>query len=285
MNRERRQPKSWFKRLGALVAVLVAGYMAVRLGFEFWRWAGVPADAPRIAVSLDDSWLDTLGVTRSTYDQAMARAGGRLVTLMPPEEGPVDAHEVGALLDRLDIQGLLLSGGGDVDPALYGGDPETGLLVDRLRDDFEAALIHEAAARDIPILGICRGCQIFNVAFGGTLANLRDDPELKGEHFSVSGHSVNILEDSALAGILGTTRLDHVLSFHGQAVDAPGENVRVAATGPGGVIEAVECRENEQGAWIIGIQWHPEMTLTGDTQNALFQALVQAARASVPRAP
>ncbi len=268
----------WLKRIGALLALVVALYMAARLGFEYWRRARLPADAPRIAISLDDSWLNELGITRSTYDQAMARAGGLLLTLTPPEEGPVISDEVGALLDELKIQGILLSGGGDVDPALYGGDEDAGFLVDRLRDDFEIALIHEAMERDLPILGICRGCQILNVAFGGTLTNLRDDSSLKDKHFSLNGHAVDIAETSVLADILGTTHLDDVYSFHGQAVGALGKDVRAVATGPGNTIEAVECGETSEGAWVIGIQWHPEMALTDDTQNALFTALVQAAR-------
>jgi putative glutamine amidotransferase len=283
MSKQPKRRMSWLKRIGALVVVIVAVYMGVRLGFEFWRWAGVPADAPRIAISMDDTWLNTLGITRSTYDQAMARAGGRLVTLVPPVEGPATAHEVGALLDRLRIQGILLSGGGDVDPVLYGGDPGTGILVNRVRDDFEIALIHEAAARGIPILGICRGCQILNVAFNGTLTNLRDDSELKGRHFSVSGHPVDVAEDSVLAGILGAPHIDHVHSFHGQAVADAGKGVRTVATGPGDIVEAIECGDTSEGAWVIGIQWHPEMALTDDTQNALFDALVKAAEEHNPK--
>jgi len=262
--------------VAALVAAAVL-YALTRLAFHAWMDARLPADAPRIAFSLDDTWLNELGVTDTTYQQAMTRAGGRLVRFEPDVAGSpeVDPDAVAGLLSRERIKGVLLTGGGDVDPALYGGDPDGAMMINRLRDDFEIALIRTADARGLPILGICRGCQILNVAFGGTLRNLRDEGELKGAHFTFTGHALELDEESLLAELLGVAQLDNVYSFHGQAVARPGEGVRVAATGPGGVVEAVEAGTD---GWIVGIQWHPEMAVSDDTQNRLFKAFVQEAR-------
>jgi len=209
----------------------------------------------------------------------LTRAGARLITLEPDDAGSskVDPEKVKALLDSNQIDGVLLSGGGDVDPELYGGDPDKAMLIKRHRDNFEIALIKEARTRYLPIRGICRGCQILNVAFGGTLRNLRDDELLSGNHFTVSGHAVEVSESSRLAGILGVSRLTDVHSFHGQAVDRLGENISIAATANDGVIEAIEVDAENDETWIFGVQWHPEMALSDETQNRLFHAFVEQA--------
>jgi len=272
--------RRWFLWIGIVAILIVAGYALTRLGFQLWTLAVLPDDAPRIAFSLDDTWLNTLGITDSTYQQALARAGGRLIRFEPDVAGSpvVDLDRVKLLLDEHEIDGVLLSGGGDVDPALYGGHEDSGFLVNRLRDDFEIALIHAARARGLPILGICRGCQILNVAFGGTLRNLRADAELKGAHFTFTGHPLEIREGSRLADIFGLTRFDEVHSFHGQAVDEVGSDLRATATGPEGVIEAIEGDADNHETWIIGVQWHPEMAPTDVTQNELFIAFVDQCR-------
>jgi putative glutamine amidotransferase len=172
---------------------------------------------------------------------------------------------------------MLLPGGGDVDPDLYGGDPNATMLVHRLRDDFEIALINAAREKGLPILGICRGCQIINVALGGTVRNLRLEPEIKKQHFVLNGHPVDIRPGSELTNILGVTRLEKVISLHGNAVGEPAPGVRVAATGPGGVIEAIEADSAGKRSWIIGIQWHPEMTLDKRVQHRVFDTLVDRA--------
>jgi len=147
-----------------------------------------------------------------------------------------------------------------------------------LRDDFEIELIRAAARRDLPILGICRGCQILNVAFGGTLRNLRNEEVLNKTHLTLSGHSVELVPESRLADILGVTHLEDVISLHGQAVDRPGEGVTIVGTGDGGVAEAVEVAPAGADAWIIGIQWHPELALIDDVQNRLFAEFIDQAR-------
>ncbi|MBN2132182.1 MAG: gamma-glutamyl-gamma-aminobutyrate hydrolase family protein, partial [Sedimentisphaerales bacterium] len=155
------------------------------------------------------------------------------------------------------------------------------MLVHRLRDDFEIALIHAAKERGLPILGICRGCQILNVALGGTVRNLREEPDVKGHHFDLSGHAVELVPDSALAEILGVTSLPKVVSLHGQAVGTLGEGVRIAATGPGGTVEAIEADTAAGRGWMIGLQWHPELTLDEEIQHSVFKALVNRARQTV----
>jgi putative glutamine amidotransferase len=173
---------------------------------------------------------------------------------------------------------VILAGGGDVDPALYGGDPNATVLVHRLRDDFEIALFHAARKKGMPIVGICRGCQVINVAMGGTLRNLRLEPENEKKHLVLKGHAVDIAPDSKLAEIFGVTRLENVVSTHGNSVAVPGAGVRIVATGPGGIVEAIEADSGGNEGWIVGIQWHPEMTLDKKVQHKVFNSLVDRAR-------
>jgi gamma-glutamyl-gamma-aminobutyrate hydrolase PuuD len=147
-----------------------------------------------------------------------------------------------------------------------------------LRDDFEIALFGAAREKGLPIVGICRGCQLINVAMGGTVRNLRLEPELNKKHLVLRGHTVDVVPDSELAGILGVTRLEKVVSTHGNCVAELAPGVRVAATGPGGTIEAIEADSGANEGWIIGIQWHPEMTLDKEVQHRVFHTLVDRAR-------
>jgi len=239
----------------------------------------LPADAPRIAFSLDNTLLGRIGTTDATYQRVLTAAGGRLITLRPDAAGvPVSAEKIKALLEKEKIDGVLLTGGGDVDPNLYDGDPNTTMLVHRQRDDFEIILIHEARQRGLPILGICRGCQIINVALGGTIRNLRKERHVKSLHLLLSGHTVDLNPDSKLAETLGVTHLAKVISLHGNAVDKPAPGVTIAATGPSDVIEAIESDSADQKGWIVGIQWHPELTLDKQVQQKVFKSLVDRAR-------
>ena len=271
--------KRWLRRIVIALAVLIGVFVLFRLIYPVWTNSRVPADAPRIAFSLDNSLLGWVGIPDATYQRVMSAAGGRLVTLRPDAAGePVDPDAVRALLEDKRIDGVLLPGGGDVDPNLYGGDPNTTMLVHRLRDDFEIALIRAARKKGLPILGICRGCQIINVAMGGGVRNLRLEPEIKEQHFVLKGHPVDLMPDSKLAEILGVTRLEKVVSLHGNCVAEPAPGVKVAATGPGGIIEAIEADSADNKGWIIGIQWHPEMTLDKHVQHRVFKSLVDRAR-------
>ena len=138
-----------------------------------------------------------------------------------------------------------------MDPKLYGGDPNLTRLVHRLRDDFEIALIRAARERGLPMLGICRGCQIINVALGGTVRNLRKEEDVIDRHMVLTGHTVELVPDSNLAQTLGVGRLAKVVSLHGNAVAEPAPGV---------------------------IQWHPELTIDDQVQHKVFEALVDRAR-------
>ncbi|MHC4645696.1 MAG: gamma-glutamyl-gamma-aminobutyrate hydrolase family protein [Planctomycetota bacterium] len=261
------------------VGILIGIYVTLRFIYPVWIQAHLPKDAPNIAFSLDNTLLGRIGITDATYQRVMAAAGGRLIKLRPNAAGDtVKAGAVESLLEEEQIDGVLLAGGGDVDPNLYGGEPGGTMLVHRLRDDFEIALIRAARQRGLPILGICRGCQIINVALGGTVRNLRKEEDLKKRHLVLTGHAVDLAPDSRLAEVLGTGHLPKVVSLHGQAVDEPGPAVRIAATGPGGVVEAVEADTADGRGWIVGLQWHPELTLDGQVQHKVFEALVNRAR-------
>ncbi len=210
----------------------------------------------------------------------MTAAGGRLIKLRPDAAGKskVNPQAVEILLEKEQIDGILLTGGGDVDPKLYGGDPNTTMLVHRLRDDFEIALIRAARERGLPMLGICRGCQILNIALGGTLRNLRKEQDVKDHHLVLSGHPVDLEPGSMLAETLGVRHLTKVVSLHGNAVGEPAPGVRIAATGCGSVIEAIEADSAGKTGWIVGIQWHPELTLDEQIQHKVYKVLVDRAR-------
>jgi putative glutamine amidotransferase len=271
--------KSWLGRIGITLAVLIGIYILFRLIYPVWINARLPADAPRIAFSLDNSLLGRIGITDATYQRVMTAAGGRLITLRPDAAGvPVNPVKIEALLEKEKIDGVLLTGGGDVDPDLYGGDPNSTMLVHRLRDDFEIALIRTAGRQGLPILGICRGCQIINVALGGTVRNLRKEQDVKSHHLALSGHAVDLNPDSKLAETLGVTHLAKVVSLHGNSVGKPAPEVTIAATGPGNVIEAIEADSAGHKGWIVGIQWHPELTLDKQVQQKVFKSLVDRAR-------
>ncbi len=272
----KRRKRRWLRRIAIVFALLIVTYLLFRLFYPAWINIRLPADAPRIAFSLDNTLIGRIGLTDASYQRAMFKAGGRLIILRPDAAGDpvVSPDAVKALLDDKQFDGILLAGGGDVDPKLYGGDPNRTMLVHRLRDDFEIALICEAKKRGLPILGICRGCQILNIALGGTIRNLRREDNVKGCHLSLKRHAVEITPKTNLAELLGVTHLSKVISLHGQAVGTPGRGVRVAATGPGKVVEAIET----ESGWALGIQWHPELTINDKVQHRIFEAFVDRAR-------
>lgn len=245
---------------------------AAGLGYETWRARAVPQDAPRIGVSLDTAWHSQLRLSSKTYEIALTRAGGRMVELRPGIESPA---EIVAGLDA-----LLLAGGGDVDPVLYGGDPDGAMLVDKARDDFELALIKAALARDIPILGICRGIQMLNVAHGGALRDHREDEAINERHGittrSLRAHEVVIEQGSRLFEALKVAR-KQVNSFHGQSVSRLGSPLKAVARDPiDGIIEGIERSDRR---FVVAIQWHPEiLSLEDEGSLALFRALVREAR-------
>jgi putative glutamine amidotransferase len=233
-----------------------------------------------IGITLGDG--DRPGYTsmRADYVRSVARSGAVPVVLPT-----LPAEAADAVLDRLD--GLVLSGGIDVDPALYGRTrhPKLG-RVDRERDDFELALTRDALRRDLPILAICRGQQVLNVATGGTL--IQDIPsELEGAvtHAAAGrrtrrSHPVEVVPGSKLREILGPGPIS-VNSFHHQAIDRLGEGLSVSGRCPeDGVIEAVEMNDR---AFVLGVQWHPEsFWKEAASFQALFDAHAAACHASSP---
>lgn len=184
------------------------------------------------------------------YARSVARAGA-VPVLLTREADPQD------LPARLD--GVVIAGGQDVDPRRYGSVPgPRSTALDPERDEFEIALVRAAIAAEIPLLGICRGAQVLNVALGGTLVD--DLPAGAGEAHSFLGypaghrsHGVRVLPGTELRGVVGPEL--RVNSFHHQCVAELGVGLAVAAVAADGVIEAVEL----PGADVLGVQWHPEM--------------------------
>jgi putative glutamine amidotransferase len=208
------------------------------------------------------------------YMIAVERAGGIPVVLPP-----LDLDDVDPLLDRFD--GLCLSGGPDMDPGTYGGryHPKLGPTEPEL-DRFELAMTREACARDMPILAICRGQQLLNVARGGTL--YQDLPDQrpsdlahrlpgKGQH---GAHEVDVEEGSLLGRALGGLTSARVNSYHHQAVQELGKGVKPVAWAPDGVVEGIELPDHD---FAVGVQWHAEAIVEQPEQLALFREFVAAA--------
>ncbi len=219
----------------------------------------------------------TLGMD---YTAAVAGAGG-LPVVIPPLSLPDEA-----LLDRLDA--LVVSGGPDIDPALYGDRPHPHLgPVEREADPLELELVRVADAREMPILSICRGMQLVNVARGGRL--WQDLPSERpsaiqhrqAEPGTVATHPVEVVPGSRLAELTrpGPDAPDDdrllVNSFHHQAVRALGDGLRVTARAADGVIEAYEAVDRP---FLVGVQWHAESLVRDPRHAALFFGLVDAAR-------
>ncbi len=209
-----------------------------------------------------------------TYTDSVLRAGG-IPVLLPPVPSP----DVAALLDRID--GLVLSGGGDVEPERYGGTRNDAMYgMDFDRDEFEIELVREAAARRFPVLAICRGLQVVNVALGGTL--IGDIPTEIGSadhtvigHLVFNGHQHVTLDPSCrVAAIVGATELE-VNSIHHQAVREVAPGFSAVAWSDDGVIEAIEHEDPE---WpLTAVQWHPEYLGHAEDKAswALFRVLVE----------
>ncbi len=238
-----------------------------------------PSAGPTILLSLDRTLWHRLGLSRFTYIRSLERAGAevRVFDFVSGVAGAADQEFARRLLEGVD--GLALSGGGDVDPRLYGGRLESSLEVRPERDRFELALLREAEARGLPVLGICRGAQLINVARGGTLRNIREDPELRRRHRRLRGHAVELVAGSRLARLLGTERIGRVVTYHGQAVERPGEGLEIVGRAGDGVVEAIELA-GDGARWLIGVQWHPELSPVSRQQRKLFAGLVAAARRS-----
>jgi putative glutamine amidotransferase len=215
----------------------------------------------------------------SAYLRAVEQAGG-IPVLLPPQ---LSAAARETLWRRLD--GLVLTGGGDIEPTRFGqtAHPRT-TLVSVERDALELDLVDRALRDDVPLFGICRGLQVLNVALGGSLH--QHVPDVAGERVQhsqaekrhVATHPVKLLtEGTRLGRILGAPELA-VNSFHHQALKTLGRGLREVAWAPDQVIEAVE--HEDQQRFVVAVQWHPEDLVEHDAAaRALFTAVVEAARA------
>jgi putative glutamine amidotransferase len=239
----------------------VIGICAVR---ERARWAFWDQDAHLVADS---------------YVAPVQRAGGAAVLL------PVDPRPALELLDRID--GLMLIGGADLDPGSYGAprDPATESTYPE-RDRFELAMVRAAVDRDLPLLAICRGMQILNVAFGGTLKQNLVAADGSSPHRKVVGtfdgndHTVRLVPGSVAARAVGE-ELHVAHCHHHQALRELGAGLVVSGRAEDGVVEAVEVPD---GRWALGVQWHPEANDRSRLFTALLEASVQRAARRRPLA-
>ena len=217
------------------------------------------------------------------YVDGVLAAGG--LPLMMPSVAPDTVDEY---LDQLD--GLVLTGGLDVDPVHYDAEPHARLgQVDTWRDRFELVLARKAYERDLPLLAICRGVQVLNVALGGSL--VQDIPSsvdgaLRHEQRTLQqdayAHSVDVVPGTRMARLAGARRV-RVNSYHHQALDRVAEGFVVTARAADGVIEAVE---NPARPYCVGVQWHPERLPQDPLTRSLFAGLIEVARAGrTPRVP
>lgn len=212
-----------------------------------------------------DGWNLTWDLVPARYGDAVRDAGG--VPLLLP---PATAELAGPALDG--VHGLLIAGGNDVDPNRYGARRHAmtgGLRIDR--DEWELALVREALTRDLPLLAVCRGMQILNVALGGTLFQHLPDVVGSERHAPVrkgfGRHEVCLVAGSRLAAVLGE-RTEMATSHH-QAIDRLGDGLVVCGSAEDGVVEAVELPTQ---TWTFGVQWHPEVF----DGKALFTSFVEA---------
>ncbi|MFZ9106157.1 MAG: gamma-glutamyl-gamma-aminobutyrate hydrolase family protein [Pontimonas sp.] len=220
-------------------------------------------------------WEGEFAMIPGDYVEAIERAGGTAV-LVPPQ--PLSREDAQKLLSGMD--GLMLCGGREVDPARYQQEPlATTEQPDTRRDATEDALLAVAIESGLPILGICRGAQMLNVHRGGTLIQHLPDRvgdtryQKGGGEFSMMG--VNVEPGSALSDIVdGNARIEPVAMYHHQAIDQVGEGLIVSATSDDGIVEGVELPGHP---FCVAVQWHPEKTLE---DLRLFRALISAAQNS-----
>lgn len=238
-----------------------------------------------VAISATSSeWNGSERVRLSTNYVRSIEGAGLVPFVVPPLTAPAGAF---ALLEH--AGGLLLSGGEDVDPARYGAaaHPSTG-LPNRPRDITELALLAAAKTLKLPVLAICRGVQLLNVAMGGTL--IQDLPSERpstinhdeSSERTERSHAVRFMKGSLVAAATGTHEM-MVNSYHHQAADRIAQGLRVTATAPDGVIEGLECEDADW--WVLAVQWHPE-DLTLDAQSwdrGIFRAFADQVRRSESR--
>lgn len=236
----------------------------------------VRGGAPRVGITANDP--STQSARR--YAAAVEAAGG-----VPRWITPEDLRAAGELAALRNIDALLLSGGRDIDPRMYAESLTPGLDVDVDADRYEVEIPLGRAVLEerMPVLGICGGMQVLNVASGGSLYQdvsvLGIDPAVHRVKGRDVIHDIRIVPGSRLAEVFGLRELK-VNSAHHQAVKQPGRGAVITAAAPDGVIEAIEFPGT---SFAIGVEWHPERMPDDDHQRLLFHALIAAARTAQPR--
>jgi putative glutamine amidotransferase len=215
-------------------------------------------------------------VATHTYTDSILRGGGIPVLILPVEHDFIDS-----ILDRID--GVVLTGGGDIAPERYGAVRDDAVrMVNHERDEFEIALVTKVYERKMPMLAICRGNQVVNVAFGGTL--IQHLPSHSGAHdHDIAGegayepHAQALVEEGSKIALIFGAGLHGINSIHHQAVEQLGDGLEVVASAPDGTVEALE---HEDKAWdLLSVQWHPEYLSARDHGDShdLFTAFVDSA--------
>jgi putative glutamine amidotransferase len=217
-----------------------------------------------------------IGVTTS------ARSGWRVFPLVALNVWLAGGRAVrwgaGRPADLEDVDGLIIGGGDDISPDLYGGHLVTSARLDPARDELEKGLVLAARDRRMPVLGICRGAQMINVALGGTLhSDAYGVYQSSDQVWTVLPRkTVSVAAGSRLSHVAGDSDMV-VNALHSQAVDTLGKDLRVAARDRGGMIQAVECLHDP---FALGVQWHPEHLFYARRQRRIFAALIDAATAA-----
>lgn len=223
-----------------------------------------------------DNKFGSVSISES-YLQAVMQAGGIPVVI------PVGLPEEDLQAAFARVDGLLLTGGGDIDPSRFNGPSHPRIYdIDPARDTLEIGLARLAAERSKPFMGICRGIQVMNVALGGTLyTDITDqlDGALRHDYYpniprDMLAHSISVIAGSRLAKILGGRETLTVNSLHHQGIQQVAAGLRIAAHAPDGLVEAVELPGHPFG---LGVQWHPEWLQEHAPHRALFRALIRAA--------
>jgi putative glutamine amidotransferase len=227
--------------------------------------------APLIGITTHSRNTNNEVVLPGTYVDAVQSVGGNPI-LLPPTQSHLES-----LLDAID--GLILSGGGDIHPIHYNGEDHPEIYgVDDDRDTFEITLTKLALMRKIPVLGICRGMQVLTVATGGRL--IPHVPEVFGDSIDHRldnprrpiPHEVEVLAESRLSELLGKTQMN-IVSWHHQAVELHSDVWKLAARSNDGLIEALEHSEHP---WAIALQWHPELSMQDPAHQRFFRSFIDA---------
>lgn len=231
---------------------------------------------PLIGLTSSNGRKTTNIYTPKAYIDAVIAAGG-LPLLIPPETKPDQVMQLRETLD-----GILIIGGSDIDPALYGAETHSAVQLDgRPRDDFEIALVRAAVETGWPLFGICRGLQVINVAMGGTLYTHIPDQLPKAlthnqntvTHRSYLAHEVTFQSSARITEIMDCQQV-HVNSLHHQGICRLGAGLTATGASPDGLIESIEIPSHP---FAVGVQWHPECLPDLPPMGRLFEVFVEKA--------